>query len=845
MKLHAKLISVLVPLVAAPIAILGWVAYSQQKDSVEANSVRQLDTLVAQISLNIDSLLETARADVILLDSSRLLSRYLLVESESERYRLLQPALLNLFTSYQKANPKYYEIRVLLPDGYEDTRAASSLLSNTTEEEGQTEYFKTMSQSKDNITTQIIQDIDTGKPAALISHRIALVDMAVDPIIAKPNLRGYLVLSMSLDFLHKHVAEAKLGYGGNVFFADKAGRILISASQLEHDVTQNTISPTDNRSGAVTKPLNTAQHMSDAFVIRKRQLHENLFIYAAIPKTVVLASTRRIALISLAIILGSIALTTFLLYGFLRSLLLSPLARIEQAAREVGTGDLVTNIGINRDDEIGHLATSFEDMSKKLHLSHKQISHLAHHDSLTGLPNRHMFTVELERAIKHARQHNEILGLLFLDLDDFKRVNDSLGHQAGDMLLRKIAERLASVVRPEDCLARQESQEGHSAVARLGGDEFIVMLPGLVNTMNAGSVARRTLDTLSHPLVIDGHELEISASIGITVFPDDGQTTDELIKCADIAMYHAKEQGKNHFQYYTRELNIALLQHIEMEKDLRKAIAKNELLLNYQPQVDAGSGEIVGIEALVRWNSPVRGLVSPGDFIPLAEETGLIRPLGEWVLNEACRQNRSWQAAGLKSVPIAINVSGRQFTGKGLEESVRNALAKSGLEPQYLDIEITETCVMERPEEAADILNALKSLGIQISLDDFGTGYSSLAILKRMPIDLLKIDQSFVRDITTDHSDAAITSAIIAMGHNLGLKVIAEGVEQLEQLHFLRNHACDRIQGYLISRPLSADNLAKLLASAPLPLHQIKTDTLQTHQQQKRPNLMVISPPGL
>jgi len=586
------------------------------------------------------------------------------------------------------------------------------------------------------------------------------------------------------------------------------------------------------RTAADTETLQTIKHLGENFKIRGRRLHENLYLYAAIPEAAVLTSTHRIALIALAFVLGSIIITTALLYGFLRSLLLNPLARIEQAAREVGLGGRVTDIGIHRNDEVGQLAASFEEMSRNLQCSREQITHIAHHDHLTGLPNRHMITQVLERALVNARQNDEILGLLFLDLDNFKRVNDSLGHLAGDTLLREIAVRLTAVVRPEDYVVRQGSQETHSAVARLGGDEFIVLLPRLEKTLNAGAVARRTLDALALPILIEDNALEVSASIGIAVFPEDGRTASELIKCADIAMYHAKEHGKNHFQFYTRALNIALMDRIETERGLRKALLNDEFVLHYQPQVDALSGEIIGTEALLRWEHPERGQVMPGDFISTAEDSGLILPIGEWVLREACRQNKAWQNAGLKAVPVAVNVSARQFSSAELEDSVRRVLAETGLSSQYLGIELTETCVMERPEQAAATLTALSLLGIQVSLDDFGTGYSSLGSLKRMPIDMLKIDQSFVRDITTDNNDTAIIIAIIAMGHSLGLRIIAEGVDQVDQLRFLRANGCDQIQGFLISRPIPADSMAVLLATAPSPLPVLEADC--SHQAPRR-----------
>jgi diguanylate cyclase (GGDEF)-like protein len=820
MRLHAKLILVLIPLIALPLAVLGWVAYSQQRDSVEKDTVRQLGTLVHEAERHFQARLEAARADVLLFASSRALHRYMLVEDEAVRFRLLQPALLKLFASYQLANPEYYEIRVLLPDGYEDTRAVSSQIPNVTDEEAETGYFSAMSQAEANLLTQIVINPDNGEPAMIISHRIALVDPSVDPVLAKPKLRGYLVVTLDLSFLEPQAHDANTGSAGHLFFTTDGGHVLFQSDPTDH--VHHHVMP-ENISADIIKSnkdgtLDQAVILGERFFMRGRSLHDDLNVLAMFPAHVLLESTRRIARLALALIIGSILLTATLLFSVLRSLLLAPLARLGQAAREVGAGNPVTDVGIDRNDELGQLASSFEEMSKNLQHSHDQIAHLAHHDSLTGLPNRRLFTEILERALVSARSGGETLALLFMDLDDFKRVNDSLGHQMGDDLLREVGERLSGVVRPDDCVALRSSRDTFDTVARLGGDEFILLLHGLRRGLDAATVARRLLDELARPIVLDGTELKVNASIGITLFPDDASDAEGLIKNADIAMYHAKEQSKNHYQFFTRELNTELVRRIEMEAALRRALEREELLLYYQPQVEVNTGEIEGIEALIRWRHPELGMVPPNEFIPLAEETGLILPIGHWVLQEACRQSKAWQDAGAKAVPVAVNVSARQFSGTELQGSIKEALESSGLAPEHLDVELTETSVMKEPESAIATLIALKQMGIRISMDDFGTGYSSLGILKRLPIDCLKIDKSFIDEVVGSGDDAAITVAIIAMAKSLGLHVIAEGVEQVSQLAFLRAQGCDMIQGYLISRPVPAEEMGSLLAAPATPL---------------------------
>jgi diguanylate cyclase (GGDEF)-like protein/PAS domain S-box-containing protein len=441
----------------------------------------------------------------------------------------------------------------------------------------------------------------------------------------------------------------------------------------------------------------------------------------------------------------------------------------------------------------------------------KQIRHLAYYDSLTGLPNRTFYKELVNRALLLAKRRNWTMAILFIDLDNFKRINDTLGHDVGDQLLRAVGDLLQTCIRKSDYIARAEEGAIDNVVSRLGGDEFIVLLNEIAHGQSASLVARRILKELARPFALAGHEIFVTASIGIALYPLDGNDEDSLLKNADVAMYHSKNQGKNNYQFYSKNMNATSLQRLDFENDLRKAVDRGELRLYYQPTVDVQTRMISGAEALVRWEHPNRGMISPGDFIPLAEETGLIVPIGEWVLRTACFQNRAWQNIGIKPLRVAVNLSGRQFDQKGLIEVVSNALCDSGLDPQYLELEITESTIMKNPEKAATTLQKLKDMGIRLSIDDFGTGYSSLGNLRKFPLDTLKIDRSFVMNITTDSDDAAITTAIIAMAHSLKLGVIAEGVELEDQQSFLHKLGCDAVQGYLFSRPLPAEEFNKLV----------------------------------
>jgi len=426
----------------------------------------------------------------------------------------------------------------------------------------------------------------------------------------------------------------------------------------------------------------------------------------------------------------------------------------------------------------------------------------ANHDSLTGLPNRSLLNDRIEQAIAKARRDGHQVAVVFVDLDHFKLINDSLGHHVGDRLLLEVADRLVGCVRAHDCVARQ------------GGDEFVIVLTEQHSEDETIAVVSRLLEEISQPWIDNGREYGISCSVGISCYPQDGIDTDALLRSADAAMYQAKTSGRNTYHFFTPELNHAISERLDLENSLRHALDREEFRVYYQPRVNVASGCIVGVEALIRWDCPGKGLIPPDSFVPIAEETGLIIGIGEWILQEACRQNRAWQDAGLPPISVSVNLSPIQFRHAGLVESVAAALACSGLDSAWLELEVTESFVMHDAERINVAMQALKALGVDIAVDDFGTGYSSLSYLKRFPVDRLKVDKSFVRDIDSDPDDAAIVRAVITLGHALGLKVVAEGVETAAHLEFLQLHGCDELQGYYFSRPVPAAEMEALLRNA-------------------------------
>jgi diguanylate cyclase (GGDEF)-like protein len=432
-------------------------------------------------------------------------------------------------------------------------------------------------------------------------------------------------------------------------------------------------------------------------------------------------------------------------------------------------------------------------------VAEQKVHELARYDSLTGLPNRNMFLGELDRTVARARRHGTSFAVCFIDLDRFKSINDTLGHDAGDKLLMGMATRLRGAVRDSDL------------VARLGGDEFVVVLEGDACAANLSAVAHKLLAAIGEPMTIEGCSFLVTGSVGIGLYPVDGEDAATLLKHADAAMYLAKDRGKNNVQFYTSDLADMAARQFELESALRLALTRNELLLYFQPRIDIASGRMLGVEALVRWAHPTRGMVMPGDFIPLAEERGLIVPLGRWVIQAACRQIHDWRRAGLVAPRVAVNLSARQFVSDGLIDDLVDALALHGLAPSGLEVELTESVLMADPERANQVLQQLHAMGIRIAIDDFGTGYSSLSYLKRFPAQTVKIDRSFIGGLPSDGDDVAITQAVIAMAHSLGLDVVAEGVETAEQLALLSKLGCDEAQGYLLGRPMPASELAARL----------------------------------
>lgn len=813
MKLHAKIPALVLPLVVAPMLVLGAFAYAKIHDNmrqrVEADAHRALRTVSSHLSQEVAA----ARGNLQLFATNVVVAKYVTTSDENDRYSLLQAPLLKVFKACQAAFPSYFEIRFLLPDGYEDARQSRVNLGNASDEEGNSPWFKRLRTSAEADYATVYQHPDAGKPALFVGAAVKLRDATVDTGNGSPRLRGYLGITVDLQQFGRAIADARVGEAGYLFATDNEGHILFGNPDLHL--------PADFIARVSRALADHSEELSMTLAdtptgVHPRRLNDNLLLFAAHPDS----EMQGLAVQSATVVLFGVLLIVMFTGGGLVAVLtrhiVRPVERLRTVAAEIGTGNWEVESGVESDDEIGDLARSVESMARNLKDADDRVRFLAYHDNLTGLPNRAMFREYLTRALSQAERAEQKLGILFLDIDGFKRINDTLGHQTGDLLLKEVARRLASRLREEDMVVHGDDKtQPEDLLARLGGDEFIVLLTSIHDLHGPGAVARRFIKALGETMTLNGTDCNIGASIGIAIYPDDGNDAGELIKNADIAMYHAKSLGKNAYQYFQSSMNAAVLERAALETKLRKAITDSQLSLHYQPQIDPLTRQVVGLEALLRWTDPETGPISPGAFIPLAEETGLILPIGEWVIDEACRQARQWDARGLPPVPISVNVSGVQFERQDVAEIVRLAVTRHHLPPGRLEVEITESAIMRHPERAVAALNALRESGVGVALDDFGTGYSSLSYLRRFPIDTLKIDRSFIMEIDQNQEDAEIVAAIVAMAHALGLRVIVEGVESESQLAVIIDKHCDIVQGYVFSRPVPASEIPAML-SAPL-----------------------------
>ncbi|HBE92855.1 MAG TPA: hypothetical protein DDW55_10120 [Gammaproteobacteria bacterium] len=803
LQLQSKILFLLIPLIILPILVLGWVAYSLLMEDARGRTQYQMTTLLEQIESQTETQLRTARANASLFANTALIKRYISEQTYPDDRHDLEQQVMDLLFNYQLAYPEYYEIRIITRDGKEQLRSVLGSVANRTKDESSSSYFIETSSKPGIIYTTFFRNPDNNQPALLTSK--PLYQSTRNGTDTEKELYGYLMLTIDLSFLETQAGNEKTGLNSEVFFTDDSGTILFHPSttlvgkKLPSDLLAK------SKLNAIDSTWVDGKYQGKDAHFQAFKLHDWLYVFVVHREDELIAKSHSLGWTVTLITFIAIVLATTILFGILRKLLIRPIQKLSLAASEIGRGQVLVPIDIESGDEIGELAATFREMGKNLHHYHEQVRYVAYHDSLTGLPNRRMFKDYLNRATAESRRDLLGLAVLFIDLDNFKRINDTLGHQSGDQLLKAFADRLAKHLRDTDIVSHPSAEEASKVIARLAGDEFIILLPGTKGPGEAQKIASRILKSLQLPFIISMQELYVSASIGIAMYPEDGETASELLKNADIAMYHAKKRGRNNFQYYSRKMNEESAEKLKIESKLRHALENNALELHYQPQINLVTGQISGVEALLRWEDPELGKIPPDVFIPIAEEYGLIVDISEWVINEACRQTQHWAKAFSLPITMSINISAVHFNNQNLETMIASALKDTGLNPRHLELELTETSILQDLNQAIETLESFKSMGLKLALDDFGTGYSSLSYLMKLPFDRLKIDQSFIRNLKTETKGTAIVSAIISMSHSLGMSVIAEGVEQEEHMQTLLQMRCDHVQGYYISRPITAN----------------------------------------
>lgn len=765
----------------------------------------------------------SAQTDARSLAGVASIKAYGMASELERRDPLLTSDVQATLLQFQQTHPEYASLALMHADGTLDPQLTigEALAVSYVPQPAHSafSYIYTSSEARQSllITTQPLRHaLDSGLPASDAGAGAAPADttrVLSDQLILVIDLAA-LASQVDLKTVSDEALWAAVTDAGQiVLHADKALMGTVDPELLKGKTTES-------ESGKLINP----RYQNKSMIMARRRLSNDVTLVAFLPDAAVRRSivdfSNQLAIVSAVSTFMGIA-TFFLL---LRFLVMRPLIRLRQLAMTIGLkeheGATYTHSDIKRQDEIGDLSRAFKDTSERLQASmdelqdsHSQIETLAYRDSLTGLANRRLFDQVAAERIKVAKDQGQKLCVLFLDLDDFKRINDTQGHKAGDRLLETVSQRLLSCLEQSavESTCIHTLRQNCDTVARMGGDEFIVLLPHSDNGREGELAADKILEAMARPIALNGHEFVVSTSIGIALYPTHADNVDDLVKCADAAMYEAKRLNKNNYRIYGSSIQQTLEDRMQLELDLRQAMVRNEFSLVFQPQYSVNDMELVGAEALLRWKHAERGMIPPDIFIPIAEERGLIGEIGTWVLNEACRQWKEWQTSGIAMNQIAVNVSARQFAFGDIPQIVNEVLQRYDMPASALELELTESCIIEAPAEMFNTLSDLRACGIAIAMDDFGTGYSSLSTIATMPVDTLKIDRSFITNLTIGSPNEKIVSAILMLADSLKMQVVAEGVEQESELDFLRSKHCDTAQGYYMARPLNVQDMTALL----------------------------------
>jgi diguanylate cyclase (GGDEF)-like protein len=821
-RLQVKLALALAPLVVGPVLALGWLAYSALRADIERSAGDDLHGALHIAAGAVERLVSRSRANLEVFARLPEVEQYARAADDEDRHYLFQPGLLRLLHGFRDAYPEYLEIRFLLPDGTVDARAARRGWNAGPAVGGRDARAAELARGGDRRRMDLHADGD--EPVIDLLRRIDLPDAYQIGPGGDARTRGVLALTVSLEPVYRELQQLPFDFRGALILALPDGRVIFdSRPQSGRTALPAGLQPLLHKpgSGAISHQVIEGPE----WLAGSHAVIPGLHVIAVLPRSELQAPLSTLRAQTLGLTLAAILLLGAVLLAWLRGLVLTPLKALRGAAERIGAGDLRPAIPVHTSDELGELASAVRDMGERLALVHGQVEHQAFHDHLTDLPNRRLIRELLSEELGQARRGGGV-AVLFIDIDHFKRINDALGHAAGDALLRAVARRLDGLT-----AALEPPWRGH--LARLGGDELLIVLAGAVSSDVAGDFAARALAAVAEPVALGDLRQVVSASIGVALYPRDAADADGLIRAADLAMYAAKADGRNGIRFYSAELNARVAARLRLENGLRQALERNRLRVHYQPIVDLASGRAEAFEALLRWQDPKLGVVPPGDFIPIAEDTGMILPMGRWALGEVCRQIAAWRADGLAPVPVAVNVSAAQLNREDLAPVIARLLAEHGLRPADLVVEVTESVLMALDAPSEERLLALRRLGVAVHIDDFGTGYSSLSYLRRFQFDCIKIDASFIRGVTRSGDDRILVTAILALAHTLDTRVIAEGVETADQAAALAGLGCELAQGYHYARPLPPDTAGRLAgrrlpaaghAGACAPPHQRETE---------------------
>lgn len=801
LSLRTRLLCLVLFVTLLPALLLGW-RFVRENDAEIATAVRSLAFTANKLAADLEHRVQGTAQLHYGLAHSRLLD-------SSDRV-----ACSAYLSEVREAYPQYTGILTVLPDGQ---LHCDSLKTGRTLDLSDRSYFKRARSGGAGLVVEPVFGRLTGN---------SVLQIVFPARGSGGELRFMLVASLNLQKFAAEAQEQSLLAASELLLVDDKGTVMAwSGGQAGRPKPGNSVADSAvfalARAGGTGELIGPGGQPQVWAVAHSPTLQAaGLRLMLGQPREALVAVSKLRLRQGLVILSGAALLLFAGVWSLAEWGIRRPVVRITSMVSGLGAGDLSARIARPYPrGELGglmavlnHTADSLQQQREAIDELARRLSRMATVDGLTGLPNRTLFRDRLQQAIARSRRSSRPLALMFLDIDRFKNINDSLGHEVGDRLLKAVAEVLAGCVRDTDSLAHDTDRAGADEVFRVGGDEFMVLIEDARSTEGVAAIAQRLLDALGRPIVLDEHELFISASIGIALCADDGVDLDGLVKQADMAMYRSKELGRDTFCFFDEKMNQAVRHRHQLEVRLRHALERREFALHYQPKADLRTGRVTGVEALLRWQPEGQAMVAPDQFIGVLEETGLIVPVGAWVLREACGQMMQWRARGMRPISLAVNLSARQFRHQGLLGQIGAVLNDTGFEPAQLEVELTESMLIDDSEAVVQIMTGLGAQGIRIAIDDFGTGQSSLRYLKRFNVDTLKIDRSFVRDTPDDAEDSAIATAVVALGHGLGLKVVAEGVETPRQVAFLRELGCDDYQGFLLSRPVEADTFAAWFA---------------------------------